>query len=153
MTTYEERVLGWYETTRKHETVKEYVLGQGDVLLLSARAAFVIPWSLELSLHLKNWERKTPAIYYDMMLPSCETGEPLEIRKHATVRIGNKNRICCVFGTADPYDGEKEYRVFRRIYDIVKPETKWVVALRTGTGILCCGSDGKPLAALVDIRG
>lgn len=56
-----------------------------------------------------------------------------------------------MFATADPYDGEKEYRVFRRIYDIVKPVTNRVAALRTGTGILCCGSDGKPLAALVDI--
>ena len=153
MTTDVERVLGWYETTRKHETVKEYVLGQGDVLLLSSRAAFIVPWSLELSLHLKNWERKTPAIYYNMMLPSCQTGEPLEIRGQETVRIGNKNRICCVFGTADPDDGETEYRVFRRIYEIAKPVTKWIVALRTGTGILCCGADGKPLAAIVHVRG
>lgn len=101
MDKYTERIIRWYLQQGKQHKVNAYALGDGRMLLLGPTAGYVIPWDLDISLHITDWTRAVPRIWtYQMRASDRHT--TLLPDKAERIMIGFRERVTQTFVNADP---------------------------------------------------
>lgn len=150
MDKYTERVLRWYASQCKQHKTAAYAIGNGKMLLVGPTAAYMIPWDLDISLHVKDWSRDIPKLYTQQMICGA-FHKPLMVEKVEHIMIGFRERVVAVLINAEPDSNDP---IIRRVMrsDIQRAQTliKWF-AESPAKNIVAYDADGEPLAMFAQI--
>lgn len=150
MDKYTERVLNWYASQGKQHRTAAYAIGNGKMLLVGTTAAYMIPWDLDISLHVKDWSRDIPKLYTQQMI--CGAFHiPLMVERNEHIMIGFKDRVTVVLLNADPCSSDNVIRrVMRSDIMRLQSKVKWF-AESPAKDIVAYDADGEPLAIFAQI--
>lgn len=149
MDKHAEQIVKWYCAQFRHHKTFAAVLGDGRILLQGPVAGYVIPWDLDVSLHVQDWTRTVPELYRYQMQHGTHHIDLLP-DKVERIMIGFKERKTQTFINADP---DSEDPVIRRIShaDLMRARgIKWY-AESPAHHVVAYDADGEPLAIFAQI--
>jgi hypothetical protein len=149
MDKYAEQIIKWYIGQFKHHKTFAAVLGDGRILLQGPAAGYVIPWDLDVGLHITDWTRTVPQLYSCQMQHSSRHISLLP-DKVEHIMLGFRERKTQTFVNADP---DIEDPVIRRVMhaDLMRARgIKWY-AESSAHHVVGYDTDGEPVAIFAQI--